>query len=497
MMTLKFACELLSDVVLNAKSNTEGANTTLDFIPGNAFLGIVAKHYNDFGPAAIDVFHSGRVRFGDAHPVAGDGRVRSLRVPAAYYYPKLEGIYATCHIHHLYNRAHDDQPQQLKQCRTGFYAFADGQGIAAATAKGFAVKSAYDRDLRRAKDEQMYGYESLRKGLRLQFAVEIDDEAMAGKIRECLVGDHTLGRSRTAQYGLVHIEEADFGDVASAPTQGNLVTVYADGRLVFLDKALEPTFQPTAADLGLPDGEIDWELSQVRTFQYAPWNGKRQTREANRCGLEKGSVLVVRCKGALAALKPRYVGSYRNEGFGRVVYNPCFLQAGGPNGEAAYKLIAAPLPSPTPLHKQEGTRPRTPLLAYLQSRKRKAEADAYIYNKVNEFVEQNKRRFGSDFASQWGAVRTWAMQCHTAEEIINELFERKKKVVRTKDNKVSWEDDAFLTHGVAAKHWDKRERRKLLRQFVDQVRAEKPRYGDIVCRALVNLSSEMGKICKQ
>lgn len=37
MKTLTYQCTLLTDIVLNAKSATEGANQTLDFIPGNNF----------------------------------------------------------------------------------------------------------------------------------------------------------------------------------------------------------------------------------------------------------------------------------------------------------------------------------------------------------------------------------------------------------------------------------------------------------------------------
>ena len=49
MTTLKFKCHLDSDVVLNLSAATEGSNKTLDFIPGNVFLSIVARHYSELG----------------------------------------------------------------------------------------------------------------------------------------------------------------------------------------------------------------------------------------------------------------------------------------------------------------------------------------------------------------------------------------------------------------------------------------------------------------
>ena len=43
--TIKFKCTLESDLVLSQTSSSEGNQKTLDFIPGNNFLGIVAARY--------------------------------------------------------------------------------------------------------------------------------------------------------------------------------------------------------------------------------------------------------------------------------------------------------------------------------------------------------------------------------------------------------------------------------------------------------------------
>ena len=42
-MNMKFKCTLLSDLVLNETSSSEGKQRCLDFIPGNNFLGILNK----------------------------------------------------------------------------------------------------------------------------------------------------------------------------------------------------------------------------------------------------------------------------------------------------------------------------------------------------------------------------------------------------------------------------------------------------------------------
>lgn len=47
METLKLKCTLLSDVVLRDTPTTEGKAQTLTFIPGNNFLGVVARSLYD------------------------------------------------------------------------------------------------------------------------------------------------------------------------------------------------------------------------------------------------------------------------------------------------------------------------------------------------------------------------------------------------------------------------------------------------------------------
>lgn len=507
MKRMKLKCHLVSDVILNQSAATEGVNGTLDFIPGNAFLGIVASHYADYGDSAWEVFHSGRVRFGDAHPVCGDvaGReLRTLHVPASLYYPKMKSAEEVCYVHHAYDRGKDHEnngsPQQLKQCREGFYAFLDGKGLPAGLERSLAIKSAYDRKARRALDEKMFGYESLDAGADFYFDVEVDNEALADRIRQDLTGVRHIGRSRSAQYGTVEISECDYKETPSRTETmvrngGCIVTVYADGRLIFLDGNGEPTFQPTAADLGIEGGEIDWMASQIRTFQYAPWNGKRMTREQERCGIEKGSVFVVKVATG-QELHSQYVGSFRNEGFGKVIYNPEFLEATADNGKARYCLCGQC--DAATQQGEEKNLAGTTLLDYIASRRRSDLADRYIYERVNSFVEENKGRYKGVSPSQWGAIRTIAMKFVTHDKIVWELFDKKETKTRTKENKEGEEPKAYLTHGVAEVQWKKYGRRETLQNFVKSMHDEGMRKwnDDIVGKALVNLASEMAKMAQ-
>ena len=119
MEKIQFRCELLSDIVLNDSSATEGKRRSLDFIPGNNFLGIVASQlYKETDEAAWIIFHSGHVRFGDAHPSANG--TRGLRIPAAFFYPKLKGIEGG-----RPGNAAEAMPGGLLHFRSGAYCHAD------------------------------------------------------------------------------------------------------------------------------------------------------------------------------------------------------------------------------------------------------------------------------------------------------------------------------------------------------------------------------------
>lgn len=472
--TLKFKCTLDSDLVLSQTSSSEGNQKTLDFIPGNNFLGIVAsKMYKDGSAESLAMFHSSEVRFGDAHP--SKCGIRGLKVPASMYYPKLGSASDECFIHHLTD--HDNQDiknKQLKQCREGFYSFAETIGEKVIIQKNFTIKSAYDSNARRSEDGLMFGYESLHKGLVLYFEVESDlSDEQNKKIADALCGKKQIGHSRSAEFGLVSIEPYNYKEICSAKPadSSDYVTVYADGRLIFLDKNGEQTFQPSAKDLGIDGGEIDWSKSQIRTFQYAPWNGKRHTYEADRCGIEKGSVFVVKLNGASCPERSQYVGSFKNEGFGKVIYNPVFLASNpSENGKALFTLVETKqdddITSATP-------RPNTPLIDYLVYRKQLVESNQTVYQIVQSEVEKFEQLFkkGERFASQWGSIRSIAMLISDSQKLIDNI-------------------DEYLSHGVAKDKWEEQNRKESLDQFMKKHKNED------LQSIMINLASEMAKKCK-
>lgn len=470
---LKFKCTLDSDLILSQTSSSEGNQKTLDFIPGSNFLGIVAnKIYKDGSSDSLDLFHSGKVRFGDAHPSTNG--IRGLKVPASMYYPKLGSASEECYIHHLTNHNNDDiRAKQLKQCREGFYSFGETTGKPVNIQKNFTIKSAYDSKKRRSKESQLFGYESLAKGLVMFFEVESElTDEQNQQIVDALTGKRHVGHSRSAEFGLVTIEQADYMEIESSKPDAatDFVTVYADGRLIFLDNNGEPTCQPTPENLGVDGGEIDWSKSQIRTFQYAPWNGKRHTYEADRCGIEKGSVIVIKKNGAYCPEKSKYVGCYKNEGFGKVIYNPAFL-LGNPHesGKALFTLEEKEIEEVAPTN---APKPVSLLIDFLVNRKTTSESNQTVYQIVQEEVTLLEPYFKKGkFSSQWGSIRSIAMITSNSHQLITAI-------------------DTFLSHGVAQAKWEEQNRKGRLDHFMSQHTDED------LQSIMINLASEMAKKCK-
>lgn len=480
MITRRYKCTLLSDIIINQKAATEGNQQTLDFIPGNNFLGIAASVYEELAQENKNIiaFHSQSIRFGDAFPLIIDdnGKAKkALRIPASFCTPKIktDGVSAY-YQQYAYDQTVDRSNQQLKQCRKGFYVFEKEVGQEVPVLKAFAIKSAYDRKLRRSADQQMYGYESLQEGSFWTFDIYFDDGVpfdLPDKIEHALLGDKSVGRSRTAQYGLVRIEvlKEDIKEDTSQIQNNSYVLIYAESRLIFLDEFGIPTFTPQAKDLGFDGGEICWNKSQIRTFQYAPWNSKRQARDVDRCGIEKGSVIYIDITNA-ARKELLFVGSYQNEGFGKILVNPNFLEVKpNTNGEALYSLKEQDA-----LIENERTTDSLgdydkKLFAYLQKQHNDDICKTYIYEVVYDFVTNYKQFFESnDFASQWGTIRNIAMQHKGKIEITNRLTE-------------------YITNGVASDKWSKKNRCGLLRDFLDRLDEQ-----DIQL-AVINLAANMAK----
>lgn len=483
MKKIQFKCTLLSDVILSVKAASEGNQSTLDFIPGNSFLGIVASqlYKKETYRESFEIFHSGKVKFGDAH--CAQNGIRSVKIPLVFYYPKLKKMEDECYVVHRVKSLSSDEMigKQLKQCRSGFYCFSNEKIQKTSLPKAFAIKSAYDKNYRRSYDEKMYGYESLSQGAVFYFDVTFDDaitDTVQSNVKKALEGVHRIGRSKTAQYGLVKIETCTFdsynSNLPKSVKPGELIEVYADGRLIFMDQYGVPTFQPSAEDLGIPEGIIRWDLSQVRTFQYSPWNFKRQAYDADRCGIDKGSVFILEVQKETSLEHSDFVGFYQNEGFGKVIYNPDFLGADS-NGRILYQFSKENDTEAICKKEKASILQENSLLEYLKKRKEQEQQKYKIYRAVNQFVNDNKGYFkGTTFASQWGEIRSIALRSINDDEVIDNI--------RT-----------YIGHGIKEKDWNVKKRKE---QLLDFLETHSGNGMNMMKELVINLASEMAKTCK-
>jgi len=495
----------LSEVILNAHTATEGKPLSLDYIPGSVFLGLAAEHYSDFGEKAFDVFHGGKVRFGDGH--LAKNNTRSLKMPLAWFYAKGEKYQdADCllpdqiYIHHQVSTPKADQ--QLKQIREGFFT---RQGSIVKIQHSFALKSAYDSEKRRSETGLVYGYDSLCRGLEWISWIESEDEALLDAVVKKVIGERYIGRSRSSQYGRVKIEaiegfaiDQDYQSDFSRLGQGSELVVYAEGNLCFLDAFGQPTYQPDPVkDFGLPSGSsILWDKSQIRTDCFAPWNHIRKSRDLERVCIDKGSVIVFQTPekwdaSQFQAKIAHGVGIYRSEGMGEILVNPEFLMPQGP-GDVHPKITvkkAEPGHSaPVLMSVVEKDPSDQALLEWVEYEVEHASNNRKVIEKVNELVKQPI--FRGIPASQWGAIRDIAQSSGDYSTMMEKLFEKSERGNRQEDKKRK-KDPGFLMHGKSEKIWQEKERREKLQKKIEEVEA---RIGGMYAiRFVVNLCAEMAK----
>lgn len=450
MKEIFYKVTLLSDVVLNSSLATEGNMTTLDYIPGSNFLGIVAgklydkKLKEELSEETFSIFHSGKVRFGDA-TISKDNCI-SYALPSMFFMDKLSKEIGTdpVYLDYLIDRSNppsdlNGNRLQLKQQRDG-YLLTNGLVIKEIE-KSFAIKSAQDRDTRTSKSGAMFGFESLNKGLEFIFSIQFDEESFIDEINQVIEGNHRLGKSKNAEFGQIHIEKM--------PTQPknidsfeniDSVLVYVQSNLCFLDENGMPTFKPTAEQLGLnKEAEVGWDKSQIRTYSYSPWNFKRNTSNTQRDCILKGSVFYV--TGAKITSNTKTVGIHQAEGFGKVIYNPLFLE-GDEKAKCKFSLSKY-LNSNNKIESTQKV-PSTVLSKYLL---RKLDSNR-LEKEISEAVQKNVYPYSDDItrlkkitSSQWGGIRAYATKTKDFDELLKQLFDK---------------EIGYLTHGVAyEKHWGK------------------------------------------
>lgn len=449
MTTKQYKVTLLSDIVLNSSLATEGNMESLDYISGSNFLGIVASAYGGFGVNAMDVFHNGKVKFGNAYISKGDKRF--FPMPSDIMKPKDDKKHPNkYYLSHKVDHSNDGIKElQLKQQRSGYLA-QDGTFIKD-IGKTFALKSAHNAEQRRSDEGKMFGFESLKKGSEFLFNIEYDAENFITQVEKYLIGIKRLGKSKSAEFGSVNIDCVnDLQKVTSFVSEG-FILVYAASNLCFIDENTgQPTLQPSILQLtGQSKGSIDWSKSSIRTSTYSPYNGQRKTTSLQRDCIAKGSVLYIdNSSNTKTEKNDFFVGEYQAEGLGHVIVNPTFLEA-SEDGKLAFaiKEVIKQVNYNLPKIESELKTPTTDLGQRLLKIEKNKNDDRTNAEEVNEIIQQIKAKdlegnkllhpFSKITSSQWGAIRQMAEKPNELSTLFSDISN-------------------FISKGVAfERHWDK------------------------------------------
>jgi CRISPR-associated protein Csx10 len=458
---LDLTLTLLDDLVASERPATEGGHESLDYIPGSMLLGAVAARlYGRLSRAdAYEVFHSGRMRFGDGVPLT-DGNP-GWPMPLCWHHakgedPRKDGRLDPAHVGHLSELPEREQPKQLRE------GYVRSDGLMVRPKRSLRMKTAIDPKTGRVAESQLFGYESVTAGPSYAARIEAnpglrDDlwqlvAELFGKPTQFL-----LGRSRSAEYGRVRVEPAKERlalPTSAAPSPQLRLWCLTD--LALLDDWGQPTLQPTPAHFGLDRGRLDPDGTFLRFRRFAPWNAHRQAYDLQRQVVRRGSVIVFTgidppLTEAERARIEAGVGLHREQGMGRLCIDPEILATQRPRFAEAVEATDACPPIP---------RPEDPLILWLKrqlegggarreaERQARAQADAlkkcYALARAYAGIPQGVPVGPSP--AQWGRVYEAARTATDRGTLPTTLFEGDNAIC--KPNGENWRDPFRDAQGV-------------------------------------------------
>ena len=442
-MRTDFLVTLLGDVAIGSRGTLVGARRGCDFLPGHVFLGAAAARlYASLGDDAWTVFHSGKVRFHDAHPIYGE----SVGFPAARCWHSRGKADLALGPVAYYNLSHPDD-QTGTDFRRIDAAYITEDGFCPKPDTGLQLKTAINPATGRAADEKLYSYHVIKRGGGFRFCLRADgiSESLYAKVAKSLTGKLRLGSSRSAEYGLVSVEPMEVSKpLESKPfgSEDKRVLLQLLANLVVLDDWGQPSVCPKPQWVGLPPGRLVLDRSFLAHNSATPFNAALRRREWERQFLQAGSVLCFEFDQApdwesLQQRCRRGLGLFRQNGFGRVWLNP------PPLARRQWKLQKA-LPEAKPESgvseeiNTKTTKPNHPLVHWLVDRVSAAKGDEearFAGEKWALSLEKcysdacmlaalpQGRRVGPS-PSQWGRVRDLARdKTQNLQSLRQALFE--------------------------------------------------------------------------
>jgi len=470
MQKLVFQVEFKSDIVLPASSNTEGNIAQLDFIPGSNFLGMVAKKYDKFSNS-FDIFHSGKVRFGDATLLVDEEEL--YKIPLSFFNPKLNEnrIFHHHYYSDLFTEDERKEIGQLKQMRSGYVSADVSNGLTVKHINyNYAQKSAYDSTKRRSKTSSMYGYRAIEAGTKWQFLVKLDGSISDNDIKlikETLKNSKRLGKSKSAQYGQIEIKHiGEPKDSTIDSIDSGEVILYAKSRIALVDDKGNATYDLNCLLKGI---KVDYDKCQIRTSTFTPYNGAMQTKTYERLVIEKGSVIVLESLSDEQKKElEKGVGLYLAEGFGELLVNPPFLM------QKEELTLSKKKKESNKKDQKEYLKPASiyNTVNFLINQHNSELKKLDLADEVAQFIKENKSALGKKMNAQWGTVRSLTLQAKDADGLENLLFEDKPEE----------KPKGFLMSKRAKEKWDSNliDNIKELREFCRKYKEKKKQELDYV-----------------
>lgn len=409
MKRVDFDIELLSDVSVPESNRSQGGARSLDFVPGRALWGAVASALFRCGlddSEGLALFRGRRLRFLDAVPSANGQR--TFPTPLSWQQEK----YGTGAVLNLVD---DDARASVGGTQ---YERLKGSWR---TPSGAVVHLTHRQSLRtavgpsgRAEPHLLFGIDALPAGIMLHGRV-LGDHELVERVGAVLFAEPLLlGRSRSAEFGLVRCTPAsrESHGLTLAKGRRHRVSFLCCSRLALRDPATgAPDFRFRPSDFGLPaqGWRFRADASFVRTSRFSPFNAKWKRPELERFVIDPGSVVTFEGDFDVDLEDVRRataggVGERLAEGLGEVVAQPEWLEGSEVKlNDVSPSTLRTAVPEPT----DELFR-----WASDQSARRTTAQEA------REWARRNARTFRGLRLnrSQWGVMHALARQARYRED---------------------------------------------------------------------------------
>lgn len=364
---ISFDIKALQPLVITKGTSEGQTHQSLDYIPGNMLLGTLAYAFKDtyhIVDADSDenfknLFLKRKVLFGHANPLAGD--VETTPIPLCYQKIKNHDGLPTvgckkadksCVINFS---ALEDNPEtaddslsekikkdevakhwpinnkeaiKFKKLDAGF--MTEQELCMPDVNKSWAMHVAIDKN-RTAAESQLFGYSSINIGTTFRCEIYCDDDVFntLNEFLDKLIAANTplfVGHSRSAGYGKIAISNKKEGD---ATLKHDLK---AESNLLYFSSSFVPTLSWLS-----PLESLEQELSKYFDnleitklsclFDNMPtFNNQWQLPRRSRDVLLQGSVIHFKGTKKANVDLPTTLGGFANEGYGRYMLNPEFLE---------------------------------------------------------------------------------------------------------------------------------------------------------------------------